>query len=113
MNFNNLYSHIGSYDEKLDCLYPVYLLHPEIPKYKIIQDEAYFKPIIKKHFKQVNSKEPQKGDLLVFKLFNGFHFGIYAGNNDFFHCCKKHKLRVSKLSIYNKFLKDIYRWYKQ
>ncbi len=108
MSLKILFQNIGSYSDKLDCLYPIYLLHPEIPQYELIQDENYFLPLVKKHFIQVN--EPQKGDLLVFKFAVGFHFGIYAGNRKFFHCCKRHKLRISRLSGYQNLLKGIYRW---
>jgi cell wall-associated NlpC family hydrolase len=103
-----LYDRIGGYDEKYDCLYPVYLLYPEIPLYERIQDENYFSPLIDRHFSLV--KEPQKGDMLVFKFFNGYHFGVYAGGKQFFHCCEKFGLRISRLSGYRKFLKGIYRW---
>jgi len=113
MNLNNLYRHTGTYNPELDCLYPVYLLYPGIPEYELIQDEAYFKPLIEKHFRGINPNELESGDLLVFKMFNGFHFGIYAGENRFFHCCKNHNLRISRLSGYKKFLKDTYRWYRQ
>ena len=113
MNLDNLYKHTGGYEENLDCLYPVYLLYPEIPKYKLIQNESYFRPLIEKYFHPVSLKNIQKGDLLLFKMFNGFHFGIYAGHDKFFHCCKTHKLRLSRLSGYKKFLKDTYRWYRQ
>ena len=109
MNINILFQNIGSVDEKLDCLYPVYLLYPEIPKYELIHDEEYFTPLIKKHFREI--EELSTGDLLVFKMFNNFHFGIYAGKGTFFHCCKKHKLRVSRLSGYKKYLKGCYKWH--
>ncbi len=111
MNLEVLLKNIGNYSQKLDCLYPVYLLYPKIPEYQLIQDEKYFQPLIKKHFKK--TKNLQTGNLLVFKFANGYHFGIYAGNGSFFHCCKKHKLRISRLSGYRNFLKDIYRWYRQ
>ncbi|OGI00480.1 MAG: hypothetical protein A2Y25_12075 [Candidatus Melainabacteria bacterium GWF2_37_15] len=109
MNINILFQNIGSIDEKLDCLYPVYLLYPEIPKYEFIYDEEYFTPLIKRHFREI--EEFNAGDLLVFKLLNSFHFGIYAGNGNFFHCCKKHKLRISRLSGYKKYLKGCYKWH--
>ncbi len=111
MNLSILFEKIGSYNEKLDCLYPIYLLFPEIPEYRLVQDEAYFKPLIKKYFTEVN--ELKKGDLLVFKFLNGFHFGIYEEKGNFFHCCKRHRLRISGLSGYKTFLKDIYRWHHQ
>lgn len=116
MNLNVLYQHIGTYSRELDCLYPVYLLYPRIPKYKIIQDEDYFLPLVKKYFKEIALSKKTifiKGDLLIFKLYNGFHFGIYAGNEEFFHFCKRHNLRITRLSGYKKFLKGVYRWYHQ
>jgi len=111
MNLDILFKNIGKIDEKLDCLYPMYLLYPQIPKYKLIQDEKYFKPLINKHFYKTDS--PEKGDLLLFRLFNGFHFGIYAEDGKFFHCCKKHKLRLTNLSGYKKFLEGCYKWFNQ
>lgn len=111
MNLDILSENIGGYCKKLDCLYPVYLLYPKIPYYRLIQSEAYFKPLIEKHFNRVHKL--QKGDMLVFRFANGFHFGIYAGNEEFFHCCNTFKLRISRLSGYKKFLRGIYRWYHQ
>lgn len=111
MNLNILYQNIGCYVEKQDCLFPVYLLYPKIPEYKLLQDEVYIKTLIKRHFFEV--KSPEKGDLIFFYFVNGFHFGIYAGNNEFFHSCKKHGLRISRLSGYKKQLKGVYRWYHQ
>ncbi|HSA06138.1 MAG TPA: NlpC/P60 family protein [Candidatus Gastranaerophilales bacterium] len=111
MNISILCQNIGGYDEKLDCLYTVYLLYPEIPSYNLIQDENYFVPLINKYFIEIQT--PEQGDLLLFKLFNGFHFGIYAGDDKFFHCCKKHKLRLTNLSAYKKFLKGVYKWFHQ
>ncbi len=107
MNLNILYKHIGTTDEKLDCLYPIYLLYPQIPRYEIIYDEEYFMPLVKKHF--AGTKKPEPGDLLIFKMLNNYHFGIYAGEGKFFHCCKKHKLRVSRLGGYGRFLRGCYR----
>lgn len=85
----------------------MYLLYPEIPRYELIQDKEYFFPLIKKHFDGVDKLE--MGELLLFKVFNGYHFGVYAGNGEFFHCCRHHKLRISKLSGYKKFLLGIYK----
>lgn len=109
MSLELLYKHIGSYNEQLDCLYPVYLLYPEIPKYKLVQDENYFQPLIEKYF--CKTAESKEGDLLVFKFQNKFHFGIYNGCGKFFHCCKKFKLRLSRMKLYQKSLKGIYRWH--
>jgi len=108
MNINILYNHIGTIDETLDCLYPIYLLYPQIPRYELIHDEEYFIPLVNKHFKEI--QELITGDLLFFKLPNDYHFGVYAGGGNFFHCCKKHKLRISRLSGYKKFLRGSYRW---
>ncbi len=111
MNLNILFQKLGSIDEKLDCLYPIYLLYPKIPKYKLIQDEEYIKTLVNKHFTEISITDVQKGNLLIFKFFNGFHFGIYAGNNKFFHCCNKHKLRLTNLSAYKKFLRGTFKWH--
>jgi len=102
-----LFENIGSYDAELDCLYPVYLAYPEIPKHEIVQDEAYIMPLLLKYFDRV--EDLQKGDLLLFEFFDGFHFGVYAGVNQFFHCCKNHKLRISRLSVYSKYQKGGFR----
>lgn len=106
MKLDILYQKVGTIDEALDCLYPVYLLYPDIPKYRIIYDENYFNPLIKKHFEE--TQEIKAGDLIVFRLLNNYHFGIYAGNGEFFHCCKRHKLRVSRLAGYRKLLIGCY-----
>lgn len=110
MNLNKLFDSIGTIDAELDCLYPVYLLYPEIPRYRIIYDEKYFMPLVKKHFEE--TKDIEAGDLLLFLIFNSFHFGIYAGDNKFFHCCKNHKLRISRFSGYKGFLKGVYKFIK-
>ncbi len=109
MDLNILYKNIGTIDETLDCTYPVYLLYPQIPRYELIHDEEYFIPLVKKHFKE--TYELNTGDLIVFKLPNDYHFGIYAGEGKFFHCCRRHKLRVSRLSGYRKYLRGCYRWH--
>ena len=108
MNTGHLYKYIGTYDERMDCLYPGYLMYPEVPIYEIRQDEDYFLPLLAKHFIKVD--EPQEGDLLVFKFRKGFHFGVYNEYGKFFHCCKRFKLRLSRLQTYQKSLKGIYRW---
>lgn len=112
MNVGVIHDYIGTYSEKLDCLYPVYLVYQEIPHYNIVNDPAYFQPLIEKHFIPA-ADEPQEGDLLVFKLLNGYHFGIYVGDGRFAHCCKKYKLRISRLSMFEKYLKGVYRWFRQ
>jgi cell wall-associated NlpC family hydrolase len=110
MDIEILYKKIGTYDEKLDCLYTGYLVYPDIPIYEIKQDKDYFIPLIEKHFFKVD--DLKKGDLLILQFYNGFHFGIYAENDKFFHCCSKHKLRLSELRKYKKNLVGIYRCQK-
>lgn len=101
---------IGNYDEKLDCLLPVYLIYPNIKKYKIINDFNYFIPKVLEYFAEVDSYKMIKGDLIVFKFPNGYHFGVHAGNNKFYHCCKNHKLRVTKMNYYSKYIMGVFRW---
>jgi hypothetical protein len=112
MNLDVLQNKIGTIDEQLDCLYPVYLLYPEVPRYEIYHDIVYFKPIVEQYCKQISQDELKNGDIVVLRFFNGFHFTIYQEVDQIFHCCKTFKLRISNLNKYRKFIVGCYRWQK-
>jgi hypothetical protein len=98
----NLYDYIGvkQDSDKLDCLTPVYLMYPDLPKYRYNLDFDYIIKCFKKNFIEV--KDPQINDVIIIGNLKkqALHFGVYAGSNKFFHCCNGHGLRVSNLSFY-------------
>jgi hypothetical protein len=109
MNLDVLKNNIGTINERQDCLYPVYLLYPDLNEYEVIQDEDYFNPIILQNFSPISIEELKDGDLIVLKFFNGYHFAIYKEKNQIYHCCAKFKLRISSLEKYQKNIIGCYR----
>lgn len=109
----NLYNYIGIKQDKnlLDCLTPIYLLYPNLPKYNYDLDFEHIDKCFKNHF--FEATDLKVNDVIVIGNFakQQIHFGIYAGNDKFFHCCNDQGLRVSKLSIY-KVIK-VYRRYEK
>lgn len=112
MNTEVLYKNIGlDYDKSLlGCVMPVYLLYPGIEKYEYIEDEEYFLPKVKKYFEKIDINNLKEGDLIIFSVKKWFHFCIYAGKGLIFHCTEEGKLRLSKLSLYSKFVKYCFRY---
>ncbi len=114
MNIDILYKNIGAIDEKLDCLFPAYLVYPDVPKYELIHEKNYILTSLEKHFKKIDEIDLLAGDLILFQFFDMFHFGVYAEDKKFFHCCKKHKLRLGNLERYRRYIKGFYqKWHLQ
>lgn len=109
MNLDNLYKNIGRANLILDCLYPIYLLYPDLPIYEINHDPKYVYNSIHKHFKEILNENLQDGDLILFEFENGFHFGIYCKPNKFFHYLANHKLRLTRFTHYKKYVKGYFR----
>lgn len=115
MNLEILEKNIGrSYSEiEMGCLSPMYLLHPNLPKFEFINDEVYFIPIIEKHCEIVDSSNIEEGDLVMIKIRNDFHFGVFKTPNLIYHCTKNSRMRLSKIKIYEKYIQKVYRLKKQ
>jgi len=114
VNIDILYTKIGTKDndDKLDCLYPIYLVYPNLPRYGLNHDPDYVYSNILKHFKPV--KTFKAGDLILFKFKNKYHFGIYTKNNIFCHFLSKGNLRLTNINKYKKYINGVYRqWFKQ
>jgi len=107
MNLDILHKHIGKSNKELDCLFPIYLLYPELPKYDINQDKTYVYESILKHCNKVDNL--RLGDLILFKFLNGYHFGIYAGKGNFFHYLRHGNLRLTNLRRYIKYIEGYFR----
>jgi hypothetical protein len=73
----------------LNCLYPLYVAYPDLPRYKMPKGNA-FEFALKKfqeHLKKIDPKDIQKGDIVIFyKLQRTLHVGIYVGNDKVIHC---------------------------
>lgn len=93
----------------MGCLSPMFLLHSNLPKFEFINDENYFMPIIAKYCQVVDFLEIQEGDLLMLKIRNDYHFGVFKSPNLMYHCTKNSKLRLSKIDIYQKYAQEVYR----
>lgn len=111
MNLSILDKNIGkNYDEAtMGCLSPIFLLHPELPKYKFDLDEKYFLPIIEKHTEEIPPNERKQGDLLMIKVRNDYHFGIFKEPDMIYHCTKNSKLRLSKVDFYERYVVGVFR----
>ena len=104
MNLDILQENIGlPYSEKFGCSIPIYLLYPEIPHYKYVDDFKYFFPIVLKYFFEIKKEEIGSGDLLIFQTKKGNHFGIYDGKGKIFHCTERSKLQLSKFTVEPKY----------
>ena len=106
-----LEEHIGDkYSENtMGCLSPVYLLYPNLPKYKFINDRSYFLPIIHNHCAEKTLTEINDGDLLMIKVRNDYHFAIFKSPDLIFHCTENAKLRLSKIDLYKKYLVNVFK----
>ena len=110
VDFSVLEKHIGDkYSENsMGCLSPVYLLHPQLPKYDFINNKNYFLPIVENHCKEKSLQNIEDGDLLMIKVRNEYHFAIFKSPDLIFHCTENSKLRKSKINIYKKYVVKVY-----
>ncbi len=114
INLDILQNNIGKkYDEiTMGCVNPVYLLFPDIPVYEFKIDEKYFLPLVKKHFDEIKDETLEDGDLLILKVSDDWHFGIFKKPNLIYHCTEKSKLRLSRLDFYKKYIVKKFRYKK-
>lgn len=105
-----LEEHIGDkYSENsMGCLSPVYLLHPQLPKYDFINDKNYFLPIVESYCREKSLEDINDGDLLVIKVRDEYHFAIFKSPDLIFHCTQNSKLRQSKIDVYKKYIIKVY-----
>lgn len=105
MNLDVLYKSVGrKWHDELQCLMPVNLAYPELPIFSGKDCLDTIAETLQRYFRLVGRLEVQKGDLLVFNFGKSRHFGIYAGNNKFFHITRAHSMRISRLGKYEKHL---------
>lgn len=116
-----LYRRVDEQGYILGCLLPMYLLYPQLPRYRWeeIQKDKYWRNFcfreFKKYLKEVPLEEIKKGDIILFWMPRGaFHLGICAGNDEMFHCWQSGKMELVKMSTYcfHKRLEGVYRWHK-
>lgn len=110
IDFSILEKHIGDkYSENTrGCLSPVFLMHPDLPKYEFINDKDYFLPIVENHCNEKSLKDIKSGDLLMIKVREEYHFAIFKSPDLIFHCTENSKLRKSKIDIYKKYIIKVY-----
>ena len=110
MNIDALWKAIGKpWNEEQTCVMPIYELFPNIPIFKTQDEFEKILPLFEHYCRKVETVELRSGDLLIFDFGKSRHFGVFAGGDRFFHITKSHKLRVSRLQRYTKWLKYCYR----
>ena len=114
--FELLLSKIGKPYEMLNddgtyqgCFYPVQILYPNKPKYKLRSnndDKNYWYGLskLKKHCKQISPQELQKGDIIVTKFKDELHVAVYYKFGKIIHVFKEHELYIGKLDMFKKYL---------
>jgi cell wall-associated NlpC family hydrolase len=107
MTLTALWKSVGrAYDVEQACVMPIYIMWPDMPRFEVVDEPGYIWDIINKYCDRVPEKDLKAGDLLVFDFGDKRHFGIYAGRDKFFHVSLSHKLRVSPLRRYRKWLTE-------
>ena len=106
MNLKILDENIGKpyLEQTMGCMYPAYLLRPDVPEYDFNLDIDYFLPLVKKHCKEIDIRTIESGDLVMIKIRSDYHFGIFKEPNMIYHCTQNSKLRLSRIDIYKKYI---------
>ena len=90
------------------CFYPVQVLYPDKPKYKmrsLDDDKNYLYGLakIKKHCVEISPEELKKGDIIVTRFKDELHVAIYWEYGKIIHVFKEHELYIGKLSMFNNY----------
>lgn len=121
MKPEDLKHYVGKEYQKLDdkgfalgCLTPIYLLYPDAPRF-------YF-PIginwadgalnhFKKYCDQIDIKNIQSGDIVLFNIPKGrIHASIYIGNDLIVQCVAEQAMQMNRLTQYSKRINSIFRY---
>lgn len=121
MELENLITLVGkaytAFDENqnyIGCLEPVYLLHNELPRFKLPQEPEKCLDFaiheLRKYSTPIERNQILAGDIITFKYPNElFHLGVYLGNNTFIHTFKDSALTINKIDLESKRVIGIYR----
>ena len=100
----------------ISCLEPMYLLYPELPRFKQVKTKDCFEfalARIQENLKEISEKDIQPLDIVVFHKFQRtLHIGIYIGNNNIIHCAIGKTYEIIRLSTHKELIKGYYRFEK-
>lgn len=105
------YQRIDENGKALGCMAPVYLLYPNLPRFKWppryklgqIMEEKF-----DKYAKKIDRADIQPGDLVLIKLFEGLlHPAVYLGSDRVAHCLDSTGIQLMRLSPTH--VKGVYR----
>ena len=110
--FNELLRQVGRPYEMFNedgtyqgCFYPVQLLYPDKPRYKLRSkndDKNYIYGInkLRQHCIAIRPDELQKGDIIATRFRDELHVAIYYEYGKIIHVFKDHTLQISRLKIF-------------
>lgn len=122
MDAEKLLLYIGTEYEKLDaagkawgCMAPVYLLHPDIPRYDWPAEGRGFPAavlaLLDKHGHRVDPADMQPGDVVAFRMpFSFLHIGVYLGDDWLIHCMAGENMERIRLSVAAHRIVGVFRW---
>lgn len=122
MTPEELLRYIGKEYRKLDengkaygCMMPVYMMHPDIPRYDWPEEGNGFADsvlaLLKKHGHQVTQAEMKTGDVVAFRMPFGFlHIGVYMGDDWIIHCMTGETMERCRLSFASRRMEGVFRW---
>ena len=101
-----MYNEDGTYQ---GCFYPVQVLYPEKPRYKMRSaddDKNYFYGLskIKKHCVPVEDDDLQAGDIIVTRFRDELHVAVYYEYGKIIHVFRGHTLQVGRLKLFKDYL---------
>lgn len=74
------------------------------------ENPARLKNHIKKYCRQINNAEPQRGDLVLYKIYKKpRHIGVVVGPDKFLHIREKKKSSVERLARWERFIDSFWR----
>ena len=90
------------------CFYPVQVLYPNKPRYKMRSDNddknyLYGIAKIRKHCTEISPEELQKGDIITTRYKDELHVAIYYEYGKIIHVFKMHELYIGKLDMFKNY----------
>lgn len=91
------------------CFYPVQVLYPDKPKYKLRSnddDKNYFYGInkLRKHCIAINPDDLAAGDIIATRFRDELHVAIYYEFGKIIHVFKGHTLQIGRLKMFKNYL---------
>ena len=86
------------------CFYPVQVLYPDKPKYKMPSENPaknflYGLARLKKHCTEIKREDLRKGDIICCEFNNEMHVAIYWEYGKIIHVFREHELFIGKIDM--------------